>query len=287
MPVVAAGTWQYATEAATSSVSTALSMGFRHLDTAHDYCSDGTTGTCSVGSNGPGVAKAVASSGLHRSELWITTKVPGCGAQGIGFDTCAKDSLAAAQKNLAELNTTYTDLLLVHFPPHGGCGATNCAAIRDQWAALSGLLASNQTRALGVSNFCISCLKCIEGAIVVPAVNQIQYHIGMGADPEGLLSYCKSKGIVAQAYSPLGDSTSELINGPLVTKMGAAHGKTGVQAALKWIWQHGVAVTTKSSNATHLTQDLDLFDWSLTDAEMSEADASTTPKGSPSFMCSA
>lgn len=107
----------------------------------------------------------------------------------------------------------------------------------------------------------------------------------MGPDPLGLVSYCKSKGIVPQAYSPLGDHNSELISGPLVTKLGAAHNKSGVQVALKWIYQNGVAVTTKSSNPAHLAADLDLFDWELTDAELAEANAATKPVGVPSFMC--
>merc|ERR1719433_1827295 len=106
--------------------------------------------------------------------------------------------------------------------------------IQQQWSALNKeILAKNKTRALGVSNFCISCLKCLEKMnddTVVPAVNQFQFHIGMGTDPEGLVSYCKNKGIAPQAYSPLGDNTTELINGDLVTTLGKAHNKTGVQA---------------------------------------------------------
>ena len=70
----------------------------------------------------------------------------------------------------------------------------------------------------------------------MPAVNQIQFHVGMGPDPEGLVSYCKSKGIQVEAYSPLGDGkSSELITGDLVTSIGNNHGKSGVQVALRWI----------------------------------------------------
>ena len=171
----------------------------------------------------------------------------------------------------------------------GGCGdKQNCPRIRAQWKALTGLLQANKTRALGVSNFCPSCLECLaeDASALVPAVNQFKYHIGMGTDPIGLLSYCKEHGIAAQAYSPLGDDSSELISGKFVTAAGAAHGKSGAQVALKWIWQHGVAVTTKADKKEYLQEDLDLFGWSLTDAEMAEADAATTPAGTPSFMCS-
>jgi diketogulonate reductase-like aldo/keto reductase len=289
MPAVAAGTWQYTTDYAEKSVAAALQVGFTHIDTAHDYCADGSTDDCSQkgGSNQAGIAKALA--GKPRDSIFLTTKVPGCGLQGIGSSTCAADSVAAADKNLHELGLDFVDLLLVHFPPEGGCSAENCKLIKAQWRALSKAhLAKNKTRALGVSNFCISCLQCLaeDASSPVPAVNQFKYHIGMGKDPEGLVSFCKARGIVAQAYSPLGDNTDELINGELVSTVGAAHGKSGVQVSLRWIYQNGVAVTTKSGSAAHLSQDLDLFDWSLTEAEMAQANAATKPAGQPSFMCS-
>ena len=243
---------------------------------------------CGGGSNQVGIAKALKASSVPRERLFITTKVPACGVQGISRKACGADSVAAADSNLRELGLPYVDLLLIHFPPPLGCRA-NCAVIREQWKALTDAhLRTNRTRALGVSNFCISCLECLAstpGGAVVPAVNQFKYHMGMGADPGGLISHCVAKGIAPQAYSPLGDNTTELISGPLVRSLGAAHGKSGVQVALRWIWQHGVAVTTKSSNPAHLEQDLDLFAWQLSSAEMAKADASTTPKGTPSFMC--
>jgi diketogulonate reductase-like aldo/keto reductase len=290
MPAVAAGTWQYDADYAEQSVKAALTAGYTHIDTAHDYCFDGSTGDCSQkgGSNQKGIAKAIA--GVERENVFITTKVPGCGAQGISRKQCGADSVAAADMNLQELNLEYVDLLLVHFPPEGGCGPLNCPLIQAQWQALTrSHLLTNKTRALGVSNFCVSCLKCLEatpgGKAAVPAVNQFKYHIGMGADPIELVTYCKSKSIVPQAYSPLGDNTTELINGPIVSTLGAAHNKSGVQVALRWIYQHGVAVTTKSGNPSHLQQDEDIFDWSRTDAEMAQADAATSPAGNPSFMC--
>ena len=162
-------------------------MGFTHIDTAR-LCG-GTTGSCS-GSTQLGISKAIA--GVARDSLFITTKVPGCGMQGIGRSTCAADSLAAAETNLRELNTSYVDLLLVHFPPMGGCGALNCPVIQSQWAALESFYAQKKAKSIGVSNFCVSCLDCLakNASATVPAVNQIEYHIGMGADPEGLLSTC-------------------------------------------------------------------------------------------------
>mmetsp|Transcript_33119 Transcript_33119/g.77444 ORF Transcript_33119/g.77444 Transcript_33119/m.77444 type:complete len:313 (-) Transcript_33119:37-975(-) len=290
MPAVAVGTWQYDDKYAQQSIATALSVGFTHIDTAHDYCADGSTGDCSGtgGSNQRGIGKAIAAAAIPRTQLFLTTKVPGCGLQGISRSACAADSLAAAAANLDELGVDFVDLLLVHFPPPGGCGAANCPMIRRQWAALSSLLVQNKTRALGVSNWCVSCFACLaeDARAIVPAVNQVQYHIGMGRDPEGLVSYTAAKGIVLQAYSPLGDHTEELISGDLVTSIGAAHNKSGVQVALRWIYQNGVAVTTKSGNLKHLQEDIDLFGWKMTSEEMARADAAVKPPGSPSFMCS-
>ena len=218
----------------------------------------------------------------------MTTKVPGCGLQGTSWNNCGSDSVAAALDNLDELGLDYVDLLLIHFPPAIGCGVISCGTMKKQWAALSEhILKTNKTRALGVSNFCISCLKCLaeDSDAVVPAVNQVKFHVGMGPDPEGLASYCKNEGIVLEAYSPLGDNTTELIDGPLTTKIGNAHNKTSVQVALRWIWQHGVTLTTKSSNPKHLAQDNDIFNWSLTSEELAQLDSATKPSGNPSFMC--
>ena len=118
-----------------------------------------------------------------------------------------------------------------------------------------------------------------------PAAPRRRYHIGMGADPGGILSYTKKLGVVLQGYSPLGDGTGELISGPLVSGIGAAHNKTGAQVALHWVVKHGVPVSTKSTSAKHLAADLDIFGWDVSDAELATLDAATSPRGSPSFMC--
>merc|ERR1712139_2527 len=130
-------------------------------------------------------------------------------------------------------------------------------------------------------------LRCIaETATVTPAVNQVKFHVGMGPDPIGLKSYCDSKGIVTQAYSPLGDGSSELITGPLVTGIGKSHNMTGAQVSLRWLIESGIPVSTKSTKESHLREDLGIFGFSLEDAEKSQLDAATSPSGKPSFMCS-
>ena len=96
-----------------------------------------------------------------------------------------------------------------------------------------------------------------------------------------------SKGVTLQAYSPLGDGTSELITGDLVSGIGKAHNKTGAQVSMKWIAQQGTPLSTKSTKASHLSEDLDVYSgWQLSDADMQQLTSATKPKGTPSFMCS-
>lgn len=250
-------------------VAAALHVGFTHIDTANDY------------NNQRGVGAALDKV-KNRSSYFLTTKVP---AQISARSAYAK-TLADLGDNLDQLGLAFVDLVLVHFPPPGN--VLFCAAMQEQWRALEAFYHAGKARSIGVSNYCESSLDCIlSNASVVPAVNQIKYHVGMSADPRGIKSYCDEKGIVTQAYSPLGDGTTELISGPLVDGIGKAHGKTGAQVSLRWIYRHGVPLSTKSTSATHLGEDLDALSdsWELTDAEMTTLDGATSPKGQPSFAC--
>jgi|EP00945_MAST-04E_sp_MAST-4E-sp1_P001753 2,5-diketo-D-gluconate reductase A len=275
MPAIAAGTWQFSPAVAQQSVHDAFAAGFTHIDTAHDYDNQG------------GVGKAL--SGRTRDTYFLTTKVPGCGLQGISKAHCAADTTKAIEEDLKQLGLDSLDLLLIHFPPVGGCSSVlnNCEAIQSQWAALEAAYAQKKTKAIGVSNFCISCFECLKKTMkITPAVNQVQYHVGMGPDPGGLKSYCTDLGVHMQAYSPLGNNASALIDGPVLGNIGKSHNKSAVQVALQWIWSNGVPVVTKSTKPVHLQEDLDIFDWTTTAAEKKVLDSQTKPTGKPSFMCS-
>ena len=132
----------------------------------------------------------------------------------------------------------------------------------------------------------------MQTAKVKPAVNQVKMHVGMGTDPGGIRAHSAKLGAVVQAYSPLGAGTTgsprtpELISGELVTSIGAKYGKTGPQVSLRWLVQNGVPVAQESTNAGHLAKNLDIFDWSLSDADMAALDAATQPAGVYSFVCS-
>jgi 2,5-diketo-D-gluconate reductase A len=113
----------------------------------------------------------------------------------------------------------------------------------------------------------------------------------MGADPEALRSYCEAKGIAAMAYSPLGPTFNQsakdvLIEGPLTTGVGKLHNKTGAQVALRWVAQRGVAVVTRATDPRYLAEDVDIFGWNLTAADLAALDAATEPAAKACLFCS-
>jgi len=280
LPMLGLGVWQYTPDVANSASNAAFDVGFRSFDTAHDY------------NNQDGIGKFIAgrlANGTKREQLFITSKVPGCGIQGVGKDKkCVTDTQSFFEADLQLMGVAQADLMLIHFPPSGGCGALGCKSIQAQWKVFEDMYAAGKARAIGVSNYCESCLKCLfETMTVKPMVNQVKLHVGMGVDPTGLVSYCAAQNITVQAYSPLGDGSDDLITGPLVSGIAKAHGKaSGATVSLKWLNQNGIPIVTKASDPTYLAEDFDLFGWQLTDAEMDQLNKATSPSGAPSFSCS-
>ena len=128
-----------------------------------------------------------------------------------------------------------------------------------------------------------------EEDFIVPVMNQIQYHVGMGPDPEGIASYSSSKNIQIQSYAPMGEryhNNTDLINGTMVTEIGNAHGKAPSSVGLKWIIQSDVILSMQTGSEQHLKDNTDIFDWTLTDEEMETLNIATKPEGVPSYMCS-
>ena len=277
MPLVALGTWQYDNATATEAIKLALPLGFTHIDTAENY------------GNQWGVGKALA--GVPRDSYFLTSKTVPCTADT--EEACFNQTMSDFAGDLEALKLDYVDLMLLHGPAHRGsgkCDAAACEKDRGQWKAYQELYKQGKAKAIGVSNYCVSCFSCLlgqPGVTVVPAVNQVAFHVGMGVDPLGLVSYCKEKGIVVQAYSPLGNG--QLISDAGLAAVGKAHGKSGPQVALKWIVQKGIPLATKANETEYLKEDIDVFDWTLTDAEMAALDARTSPLSpfGPSWACSA
>lgn len=289
MPMVSLGTSGERPDTVEESVRTALKVGFTAVDTAWDYyCQES-------------IGRAVAE--VERSSVFVTTKIGDeeTSDQSIAF--AYNRSLEQAYTNLKELNMDYVDLLLLHFPALHLKGVTSdeaCEYMQEQWRALEDFMGLGKARAIGVSNYCISDLSCIlETASVVPAVNQLCLHVGMGPDPQGLFSHNKELGIQMMAWSPLGsyDFTQEpvvypgygpvyprddsLKVGNFTRELGQHYGKSGAQVALRWLTQRGIALATSSKSEKHLLADLEVFDFTIDDTDMQQLDAATTPVGVP------
>lgn len=303
MPTVGLGTWEFNNTEVKDAVQAALAAGFKHIDCAHNY------------RNQVGIGEGLAASGKKREEVFITSKVPGCGIQGLGKGDCFGNSMKFIADDIKQLSssgfpTKYVDLLLIHFPPcmHGllpyapnpfatscrrkrnGCtDPDNCRAIAEQWRALELAYHQGLARAIGVSDYCSACFKCLGANVTVqPMLNNLQFHYGMGPDPQGTRSFAKKHDMVYMAWSPLGhgEGSTPIYSRALPMKIGEAHNKSGAQVALKWILSHNATLTTKSSNPKHLAEDIDLFDWELTAAEMAAMDADRFAQyDTPSFLC--
>lgn len=273
MPQMALGTWQYDNATAADAIKLAFEAGFTHVDTAEDYF------------NQVGVGNALK--GKARDSFFLTTKSMPCSNVGSAPGTCRNQTISDFAKDLEDLQVDYVDLILLHGPSHRGegkCDADVCAADAEQWAVYEEMYKQGKAKAIGVSNYCKSCFECLlDKATVVPAVNQFQWHVGMGDDPSGFVSYGKDKGIVSQAYSPLGDG--KLVTDAALAAVGKAHGKSGAQVALKWLVDKGVAVVTKADNAEYLAQDIDMYSWELSADETAQLSANTMYPGDPSWAC--
>lgn len=266
MPLYGIGTWLYNNSRAAAAVELAFSLGYRHVDTAFVY------------KNHQGVGEALQRTGLPREEYFVTSKIPG------GLN--AADTTKTLNQCLADLGLTYVDLMLIHMPSGFDGGSASPEDRREEWKALEAWAKTGKARAIGVSHYCRHHAEDLLSINSVPiAVNQVQYHVGMGS-AGGLATddktFFDSHGILYQAFSELcgpceGADHWELINGTRVTRIGAAHGKSGAQVAMRWLVQQGIPVIPKSDKLLHLKENMDLFDFTLSDAEMDELTAATSP----------
>merc|ERR1712113_1357039 len=148
-------------------------------------------------------------------------------------------------------------------------------------------MGAGQARAIGVSHYCQKHIQDILDIKTVPiAVNQQEWHVGMGPDPQGIVSFCKKNGISYQSFSPLcgpcgKDAQHEIFSGELTTSIGKGYGASGAQVALRWLVENGSPVIPKSSKINHLHEDLDLWgaNWGqgLTATDMANLNAATAP----------
>lgn len=226
------------------AVSDALKLGYRHIDTAHAY------------QNERGVGRAIKNSGLNREDVWITSKL-------WVSDYGEKETPKAIDKMLDRLQTDYIDLLLLHQQFGDYVGA---------WKAMEKALAEGKVRSIGISNFDGERLdNLLEAASVKPQVMQVELHPYY--QQEALKEKMKPYGTKFESWYPLGHGDSALINEPIFTQLAEKYGKTNVQIILRWHIQKGHIVFPKTTNPQHMKDNIDIFDFALTDDEMKQIDS--------------
>lgn len=240
MPQLGFGVFQVPDAETTAAVTSALEAGYRSVDTAAIYGNEG------------GVGKALAASGIARDELFVTTKLWNADQ---GYDA----TLKAFDASLARLGLDYVDLYLIHWPTPAR------DLYRESWRAIEKLVTDGLVRTAGVSNFRPAHLRrLLDSASLVPAVNQIELHPGL--QQTELRALHAELGIATEAWSPLAQGA--VLGDATITGIAERHGKSPAQVVLRWHLQLGTIVIPKSVTPTRIRENIDVFDFSLTDEEM-------------------
>ncbi|MFF8908149.1 aldo/keto reductase [Streptomyces olivaceoviridis] len=240
IPQLGFGVFQVPDAETVAAVSAALEAGYRSIDTAAIY------------GNESGVGKALAGSGIPRGDLFVTTKLWNADQ---GYDA----TLKAFDAGLERLGLDYADLYLIHWPTPAR------DLYRESWKAIGKLAADGRIRAAGVSNFQPAHLKrLLDGADLVPVVNQIELHPGL--QQSELRALHADLGIATAVWSP--PAQGAVLGDEAITAITARHGKSPAQVVLRWHLQLGNIVIPKSVTPARMRENLDVFDFALSDEEM-------------------
>jgi diketogulonate reductase-like aldo/keto reductase len=263
MPALGFGVFQTPPDVTEQAVASALETGYRLIDTAAAYANEREVGN------------AIRNSGLRREELFIETKV---WISDYGYD----QTLHAFDKSAAKLGVEQIDLLILHQALPSRFDLT-----QDAYRALETLLADGRVRAIGVSNFMPDHIdQLLKQASVVPAVNQIEVHPYF--TQPAVQAADTAHGILTQAWSPIGGITSyrgtgtSTFDDPTITGIATSHGKTPAQVMLRWHLQQGRNAIPKSVRPQRIAENIDVFDFQLTPAELEALDnLDTGTRGGP------
>ena len=251
MPILGFGVFQIPDDQTQAAVEAALEAGYRHLDTAASY------------GNEDAVGAAIAASGIPRDELFVTTKL---WIQHAPTGSVEDDTLRAFDASLRRLGLDHLDLYLIHQP---------LGDYYSEWRAMQKLYAEGQARAIGVSNFHPDRLvDLIEHNEITPAVNQIETHpFHQRVADQDLMT---ERGVQIESWGPFAEGRNNLFTDPVLTAIGEAHGKSVAQVVLRWLVQRGVVVIPKSVRPDRMAQNLDIFDFALTDDQLKQIAALDT-----------
>ena len=244
MPAIGYGTMELPHRPA-ELVAAAIACGYRHIDTARKYGTEERVG------------EGIRASGIARGELFVTTKVTEENAREADF-------LRSTETSLKALGLDYVDLLLIHWPQPK-------VPFAETLGALAKAKRSMLTRHIGVSNFTLAMLDEAVRLCPEPLVtNQIEYHAYLPQDR--MIAALKRHGMILTAYCPV--ARGELLNDPVVGEIAKVHGRSPAQIALRWLVQQPmVAAVPRALDETHIADNLNVFDFSLSGAEMGRLSA--------------
>ena len=239
MPQIGYGVYQVSPAECERCVSDALSVGYRMIDTAQAY------------HNEEGVGAAVKKSGIARDELFLVSKV---WISNYGFDKAK----ASIDESLRKLGTDYIDLMLLHQPFCDRYGA---------YRALEAAYKEGKVRAIGVSNFYPDhFIDLASNVEIVPAVNQVETHVfDQQVEAQG---YMKEFGTHMMAWAPLAEGRNNFFTNPVLEAIGKKYGKSVAQVPLRWLIQRDVIIIPKSVHVERMQQNLDIFDFELSQDDM-------------------
>jgi 2,5-diketo-D-gluconate reductase A len=245
IPQLGFGVFQVKPEETVEAVTTALQVGYRHIDTAEMYQNEKQVGV------------AIERSGLDPTDIFVTSKLNN---NQLGFD----GALAGFDQTLSDLGLERIDLFLIHWP---------LSTVRDfveTWKAFERIYAEGRARAIGVSNFQIAHLRRLfDETEIVPAVNQIEAHPYL--TQESLLAFDAEHGIVTEAWSPLAQGA--VLDDPVIVEVAKAYGKTPAQVVLRWHIQLGNIVFPKSVTPARVRENFEIFDFVLSSSDVDRISA--------------
>lgn len=239
MPILGYGVYQVTKEECERCVLDALSVGYRSLDTAQSYFNEEQVGT------------AIKKSGIPREDIFLTTKV---WIEHYGYE----EAKASVLESMRKLQTEYLDLCLLHQPFSDYYGA---------WRALEDLYEEGRIRAIGISNFYPDRMVDIASfARIRPMVNQVETH--PFNQQRKAKEYMDKYGVQIEAWAPFGEGRGGLFENETLKAIGAKYGKTPAQVMLRWHIQRGVVVIPKSTHIERMEENLNVFDFALSDEDM-------------------
>jgi 2,5-diketo-D-gluconate reductase A len=246
MPILGFGVFQIPPDETEQAVTEALAAGYRHIDTAAAYA------------NEEAVGRAIAASGIARDELFVTTK--------LWIQANGENTKRAFDASLQRLGLDHVELYLIHQP---------LGDYYSEWRAMQELNRQGLARAIGVSNFYPDRLvDLILNNDITPAVNQIETHPFFQRTADQHLM--REHGVQIQSWGGFAEGKNDLFTDPTLSAIGEGHGKSVAQVVLRWLTQRGVVAIPKSVRPERMAENLDIFDFQLTDEEMTRIAALDT-----------